>query len=181
MPRYAAFLRGMNLGRRRIANADLRSAVEALGFEDVAVFRASGNVVVAAPDGEAAGAVAQRIEAGLADALGYDVPVFLRDAGQVRAIAAAQPFPSKVVAASKGRLQVALLTAAPRARARAAALAHATDEDRLAIDGSELYWLPSGGTADSSLDLTALGRLLGHSTMRTRGTIEQLAAKHFAD
>ncbi|MFL5894015.1 MAG: DUF1697 domain-containing protein, partial [Thermoleophilaceae bacterium] len=45
MPRSAAFLRGINLGRRRVTNADLRSCVEAMGFSDVDVFGASGNVV----------------------------------------------------------------------------------------------------------------------------------------
>jgi hypothetical protein len=47
MSRYVAFLRGMNLGGRRISNDDLRSRFEALGCEDVATFRASGNVVFA--------------------------------------------------------------------------------------------------------------------------------------
>jgi uncharacterized protein (DUF1697 family) len=180
MPRFAAFLRGMNLGRRRIANADLRRHVEALGFEDVAVVRASGNVVLTAPGEETVDAAAQRLEAGLAAALGYEVPVFARSVEQVRAIAAFMPFDAEALAASKGRLQIALLSRAPSARERNAALAHATGEDRLAIEGTELYWLPSGGMSDSQLDLAALGKLLGPSTIRTMGTIEQIAAKHFA-
>jgi uncharacterized protein (DUF1697 family) len=44
MARYVAFLRGINLGGRRIANDELRSHFEALGCEDVATFRASGNL-----------------------------------------------------------------------------------------------------------------------------------------
>ena len=54
-----------------------------------------------------------------------------------------------------------------------------TDEDRLAIEGRELYWLPSGGTIDSELDLKTIGSALGLATMRTKGTIERIAAKHF--
>jgi len=57
-------------------------------------------------------------------------------------------------------------------------LAMSTEEDWLAIKGRELYWLPSGGTIDSDLDLKAIGSLLGLSTMRTKGTIERIAAKH---
>ena len=45
MARYVAFLRGMNLGNRRIKNHELRAEFERLGFEEVATFRASGNVV----------------------------------------------------------------------------------------------------------------------------------------
>lgn len=181
MSRFAAFLRGMNLGRRRISNADLRAHVEALGFEGVATFRASGNVIVDAPAGERAAAVARRLEEGLGAALGYAVPVFLRSTAELRGIASFEPFDPAAVAASRGKLQIALLTRRPAAAARRAALAHATDEDRLAIEGSELYWLPSGGVSETALDLAAVFRPLGISTMRTKGTIDEIAARHFAD
>jgi uncharacterized protein (DUF1697 family) len=47
MERYVAFLRGMNLGNRRIKNDELRAEFEALGFEGVATFRASAAKVEA--------------------------------------------------------------------------------------------------------------------------------------
>ncbi len=56
----------------------------------------------------------------------------------------------------------------------------AGEEDLLAIEGRELFWLPSGGTLDSDLDLKAIDKTLGKGTMRTMGTIEQIAAKHCA-
>src|SRR4029077_10314500 len=115
MLQVAAFLRGMNLGRRRISNADLRAHVEALGFVGVATFRASGNVILTAPDDDALDAVARRLGAGLSEALAYDVPVFARGAEQVCAIAALQPFSAAELAASKGRPQVMLLERAPSA------------------------------------------------------------------
>ena len=34
---------------------------------------------------------------------------------------------------------------------------------------------------DSALDLKAIERLLGVMTVRTKGTIEQIAERHFAD
>lgn len=52
-----------------------------------------------------------------------------------------------------------------------------TDEDLLAIEGRELYWLPSGGISESELDLRAIDAALGPGTMRTMGTVEQIAAK----
>ena len=45
MSRYAAFLRGMNVGGHRLSNDELRSHFAALGFAEVATFRASGNGV----------------------------------------------------------------------------------------------------------------------------------------
>jgi uncharacterized protein (DUF1697 family) len=179
MERYVAFLRGMNLGGRRIKNDELRSEFEALGFVDVACFRASGNVVFGA-DGGDEGALSARIEAGLGESLGYAVPVFLRGAAELLSIATSEPFEASLVAASKGKLQVILLLDAPAKKQRKDALDLATDEDRLAIDGRELYWLPNGGMSESELDLKAIGAALGLTTIRTKGTIDQIAAKHFA-
>ena len=84
MDRYVAFLRGMNLGGRRIANEALRSHFETLGCEEVATFRASGNVIFAHED-EAPAKLTARLEGGLRELLGYEVPVFLRSAAQVLA------------------------------------------------------------------------------------------------
>lgn len=171
-----AFLRGMNLGGRRIKNEELRAEFERLGFEAVATFRASGNVIFAGDGGEAA--LARRIESGLEEGLGYPVPVFLRGAAEVAAIVATEPFGAAEVAASRGKVQVQMLAAEPGPEARREALAHATDADRLAIEGRQLYWLPNGGVSESELDLRAIERALGAGTMRTMGTIEQIAAKH---
>lgn len=181
MARYAAFLRGINIGNRRVKNDALRLCCEELGFADVAVFRASGNVVLDAGGESEADEVARRLEAGLADALGFEVAVFLRSAAQVRAIARYEPFEAPELAASEGRAQVSLLAKAPSAATRRKVLALATADDRLAIRGRELYWLPAGKMSDSGLDLKAIERLLGPWTMRTKGTIVQVAAKYFTD
>lgn len=171
-----AFLRGMNLGRRRIKNDELRTEFEALGFEDVTTFRASGNVIFSAPK-QGEGALTKTIERGLGEVLGYEVPVFLRSCGEVAEIAAREPFPAKAIAASKGKLQVTMLAKKPTAAARKKVLALASDEDSLAIEARELFWLPNGGTIDSELDLKAIERALGKGTQRTLGTIERVAAK----
>jgi uncharacterized protein (DUF1697 family) len=177
MERYVAFLRGMNLGKRRIKNDELRAEFETLGFEDVVTFRASGNVIFSAPK-QAEGALTKTIEHGLGEALGYEVPVFLRSCEEVAAIASQEPFEAKLVEASKGKLQVTMLPKKPTAAARKQVLALSTDEDRLAIEARELFWLPSGGTIDSRLDLKAIEKALGKGTQRTLGTIEQIAAKY---
>ncbi len=177
MKRHVAFLRGMNLGGRRIRNEELRAEFEALGFADVATFRASGNVIFSA-DGGSESALTEAIETGLGDALGYEVPVFLRSCAEVAAIAAQEPFDPKLLDASKGKLQVTFLAGKPTARQRKEVGALADDADRLALAGRELYWLPSGGISESELDLEAIDAALGKGTMRTMGTIEQIAAKH---
>lgn len=177
MDRYVAFLRGMNLGNRRITNDELRRHFEQMGFEEVTTFRASGNVIFSVAKREAETKLAARVEAELDERLGYDVPVFLRSAEELAAIAAHQPFGATAVAKSKGKLQVSFLKKKPAAAAKKRVLALASDEDLLAIEGRELYWLPSGGISESDLDLKAIDTALGAGTMRTMGTVEQIAAK----
>jgi uncharacterized protein (DUF1697 family) len=167
----------MNLGNRRIKNQELRAEFELLGFDDVATFRASGNVVFAAGESDEA-KLTKTVEAGLGDALGYEVPVYLRSCAEVIAIAAAEPFDARLLAASKGKLQVRFLASKPAAKARKSALALSSDQDRLAVDRRELYWLPSGGISESDLDLKAIDAALGPGTLRTMGTVEQIADKY---
>jgi uncharacterized protein (DUF1697 family) len=176
---YVAFLRGMNLGGRRIKNEELRKEFELLGFSEVACFRASGNVVFSSDSAEEAKLTA-RIEAGLGEALGYEVPVFLRSAEELQKVAEHEPFDSIALKRSKGKLQIAFLVAKPKAAARMQALALSSDADRLAVQGRELYWLPRGGLSESDLDLKAIAAALGPTTIRTKSTVEQIAAKYFA-
>ena len=174
--RYAAFLRAVNLGRnRRVTSAQLKSLFEEVGAEDVATFRTSGNVVFEAPRDMVRG-----LERHLEQALGHEMVIFLRTASEVKEIAERQPFPAKDVERSKGKLQVSLFEKTPSAATQKKALELATDQDRLAFGKRELYWLPSGGTLDSELDRKRLDELLGPTTMRTKGTVELLAAKYFA-
>jgi uncharacterized protein (DUF1697 family) len=179
MPKYAAFLRGVNLGRnRRVTAAELRSEFEALGFGAVAPFRTSGNVAFEAGR-EATAELAKRIEMRLAESLGFEVTIFIRTASQLIEIANHAPFGAATT--ETGKLQVFLLPAKPVTDARNEVLTLATDEDRLAFGDRELYWLPSGLTRDAGLNLNLVERLVGPTTRRTKGTIEQLAAKYFAD
>ena len=166
----------MNLGGRRITNADLTAQFEALGFESVATFRASGNVVFESPR-ESEAKLRERIEQGLEKGLGYTVPTFIRTAAELEEIASAEPYAPEQIEASKGKLQVSMLAEAPTKAKREKALALATDDDLLEFGKRELFWLPSGGTLESDLDQKALTELIGQATMRTMGTIEQLTAK----
>ncbi len=167
----------MNLGRiRRITNGELCAAVEDIGFDEVQAFRASGNVAFSAgrrSDTE----LQQALETGLLERLGYDVKTFIRSGAELREIARADPFAGSVTG---GKLQVAFLHEAADAGARDEVLALAEEDDRLAFGERELYWLPAGGLMDSTLDFKRVERLLGPTTVRTMGTVEQIVARWFA-
>lgn len=92
MIRYVAFLRGINLGNRRLKMDALRRHFEALdAVEDPSTYLASGNVIfdVSAPSREEAGPeepkeleaqgrLEEGIEAHLRGTLGYEVDTFVR-------------------------------------------------------------------------------------------------------
>jgi len=178
---HAAFLKGINLGKRRLSNDELRGHIEALGLDGAAIFRASGNVVFSDPEHRTERQLEELIEEGLEHRLGYEVATFVRNRGDLLEIAGAEPFDGPTRDRLHGKLQVALLGKRPAAAAGKKALALAGEGDALAFGRRELFWLPAGGMSDSSLDLKGLERLLGPMTIRTMGTVEQIAAKHFAD
>jgi uncharacterized protein (DUF1697 family) len=180
MSLYAAFLRGVNVGGHRLTNDELRAHFSAMGFREVGCFRASGNVVFAGEQ-QPVDTVRERIEQGLHQALGYAVPTYIRTAEQLLKIAASKPFASEHVQASSGKLQVALLAGEPPAKARRQVLALAGEQDRLLFGERELYWLPSGGVLESTLELKAIEGHLGAMTMRTKNTVEQIAGRYFAE
>lgn len=175
MARFVAFLRGLNVGGHRVKMDVLRARLEAMDFTDVRSFLASGNVIFDA-DGDAAD-ITQQIEEDLQTGLGYEVLTFLRSAAEVQAIAGFQPFPRDVVDGSRGKLQVILLRDALPAAVRRQVERLSTDDDRLAIEGREVFWLPAGGTQESDLDLAVVEGLRGPVTVRTKNTIDRIAAR----
>lgn len=89
MTEFVAFLRGVNLGRRRMKMQDLRACFEALGHAPARTLRASGNVLFAA---RSVRGLARSLEAGLEARFGYPVGVVLRTREALRAAVAADPF-----------------------------------------------------------------------------------------
>ena len=172
---HVAFLRGMNLGGRRITNDDLCAAFESLGYGSPWAFLASGNVVFES-SARSQTKLARDVAKGLERELGYAVPTFLRTADEVRALGDARPFEDER-GARGGKLQIALLETAAAARAKKTVHALSTDEDQLLVEGRELFWLPAGGLSESDLDFKAIDEALGPMTVRTQGTFARLAKK----
>lgn len=170
MPRYTAFLRAINIGGRRIKGPELCLPFTDMGFENAASFRASGNVVFDAPRKPAE----SRIETGLQNALGYEVAVFLRSPGEMEELASLQPFEPGA------KFHVMFLKRLPSPGNQRDVLALSTEDDKLAFGSRELFWRPRGRMLESELDLSQVGKLIGLNTMRTNGTVEQIAAKYLS-
>jgi uncharacterized protein (DUF1697 family) len=168
--RYAAFLRAINVGGRRITGPELCKPFVDMGFSEPASFRASGNVVFDAARKPSEG----RIEKQLGEALGYEVEVFLRGSAEMLELAALEPFEPEA------KFHVWFLKALPSPAKQRSVLELGTEDDKLAWGASELFWRPRGRMTDSELDLKAIGKLVGLNTMRTNGTVAQMATKWFA-
>jgi uncharacterized protein (DUF1697 family) len=172
MPRYAAFLRGINVGGTRISKDDLCAPFSALGFEEVTTFRASGNVIFDAPR-EPATKLAKKIERALGSDLGFTkATTFIRSAAEMRALAEDDPFPRE----PDQKLHVIFCLKKPPAKV----LEYQTATDKLKVGKKELYWAPAGRMVDSDLDLKAVEKLIGPNTMRTKGTVDQITARWFS-
>ena len=91
--RYAALLRGVNVGGKKLAMADLRGLLTGLGHDDVSTLLQSGNAVFTAPRSDP-GALAAEIEKALATELGLVSKVLLRNHSEIEAVVDGNPFPT---------------------------------------------------------------------------------------
>ena len=112
--RWAAMLRGINLGKRQLKSAELKAAVEELGFTDVKTLLASGNVVFTADDADAA-ALEAKLHDALFRATGLRSEIFVRSPEEMAAVAAADPFPEATRERPSFVVVTSLVNAAPTA------------------------------------------------------------------
>src|SRR5438477_5931248 len=111
MPRYAAMLRGVMPTNAKMPA--LKKAFEAAGFTDVETVLGSGNVLFTAR-AAAETALEKKAEAAMAKTLGRSFPTIVRSVDDLRALVAADPYPSLRVPASAKRV-VTFLRAEPSA------------------------------------------------------------------
>jgi uncharacterized protein (DUF1697 family) len=161
--RYAAFLRGVNLGRRTTKSADLVAAFAELGILGARTLIASGNVLFDADD-EAE--LAKRIEAGLAEKFGFEIGAVLRRLDALHAMVAAEPFKA-VPADADAKLYVALLRE-PVGRSIPLPCGIPGDFDILAATDTDIFaiaWHMPNGRYGEGLD--TLGKRLPKGTLVT--------------
>jgi uncharacterized protein (DUF1697 family) len=131
MTRYAAMLRGINLGsRNRVAMPALRDLFEAMGHTDVETYVQSGNVVFASASKPQAAAIAERI----AKDLGVTSPVLIRSATELAKIVKGVPFTGDAAA-----FHVTLLEDKPKAADVKAIDAEKYAPDEFKVVGKDVY------------------------------------------
>jgi len=177
MPHYIAFLRGMNLGNRRIKMDQLRELFAQLKFTAVETFIASGNVIFTAKSMDAR-KLEKQIETHLQKSLGYDVDTFVRTRMEVAAVAAFRPFPAVDHEHPDYTVHAGFLREPISATQVRHLLASRTEVDEFHVEGREYYWLCRIKINESKVWASPQMKLvkLPRSSMRNLTTIRKLAA-----
>ena len=159
---YVALLRAVNVGGRTLAMADLKRIAEDLGFEKPRTFIASGNLLFAS--GKSESDVTRMLENRLLEHMSAEVPVMVRTASEMAAVAHANPFaerpPAKVAA---------IFFSAPPPNV--IEQARGVLDEELALGKREIYVHYPGGMGRSKLRLPS--KAVG--TARNMNTVAKLA------
>lgn len=177
MQHYIAFLRGINLGKRRIKMETLRVLFEELRFSDVATFIASGNVIFSSRTSDASKLEAA-IARHLAQSLGYAVDTFVRTRREVADIAAFPAFAPHEFANARNTIHVGFMSEHLSQIQQRALRACGTEVDAFSINERQFYWLCRIKSSDSEVwKSPAMKAVRLHScSMRNLTTIRKLAA-----
>lgn len=172
MTTHIALLRGINVGgNRMVPMADLKAALEKLGFDGVKTLLASGNVVLRG--GKRSGAALEKfLEDETAKLTGFRADYMVRSAKEWDAIIAASPFP-RHARADPSHYLVHVLKRAPQAAAVKALMAEHKGPEAVKLVGREAYVFYGLSLADSKFTLKALGM---PNTGRNWNTVLKLKA-----
>lgn len=163
MTRYAAFLRGVNVGGVNLKMAEVASAFEGAGFTAVTTILASGNVVFDSPDSTTK--VRAAAERALRERFGYDAWVLAYDVDTVAAISSAYPFAREV----DGHHSYVTFVTDPAVLDELAALAaDAPPEEKIERGTGVIYWqVPKTATLKTTIGAT-MGKKRYKSSTTTR-------------
>jgi uncharacterized protein (DUF1697 family) len=176
VPRYAAFLRAVNVGGHVVKMERLRQLFEETGFTGVSTHIASGNVLLTAGRGRSA-TLEAKIENRLEAALGWEVATFLRTPAELSAVAAHEPFAAEDVNEALG-VYVGFLKEPPGPEQHALVHGFRTPTDELAVSGREVWWLCRIRSSDSDFSGGKLEKALGlRATFRNLTTVRAVAAR----
>ncbi len=174
MTRYAALLRGINVGgNNKVAMADLRALLEGLGYTDVRTHLNSGNAIFTSPATKS-DAVAAAIEKAITAELGLNIKVVVRSGPELRRIIDRNPLAD--VATDPARHLVTFLSA-PLDETKLAAVDPADFEpEQFRVIDREIYmWFPDG-IRDAKLGKLAWDKRFGVvATGRNWNTVLKLA------
>jgi uncharacterized protein (DUF1697 family) len=176
MPKYVAFLRAINVGGHTVKMDELRSLFQAMGFDNVETFIASGNVIFDSKT-KSAKAIEGQIEKALEADLGYPVKTFIRSVSELAEVVGYKPFDD--CDAEGNVLYIGFVADDPLEESKQRLMSFRNQVDDFHIYGREVYWLCRKGQSESTFSNANMERKLKiRSTFRGINTVVRLAAKH---
>ena len=171
MTRYAAFLRGVNVGGVNLKMAEVAKVLEDAGFTNVRTILATGNVLLDSRSG--VDAVRKKAEKALRDGFGYDAWVLAYDLDTVRAISTRFPFEREV---DGHHSYVTFVTDKEVLDELAELGKDAGAHEKIKRGKGVVYWqVPNKGTLDTTIGKTmGQKRYKSSTTTRNLRTIEKV-------
>lgn len=176
MNRYAALLRGINIGpHKKVDMKQLQKLLEGNGYTNVKTLLNSGNVVFDSENNDA-GELKQHLETIIAEHFGFNVPVIIRTKEQLQDLIALDPFKGITVTPAT-RLYITFLPVKPAADMREPydsaggnfAVLQVTDGEVISV----LTLTPNSGSPDMMKAVE--GKFSKLVTTRNWNTVEKLA------
>lgn len=164
MTAYVAMLRAINVGGRKLVMSDLKAIGEELGLGSPRTFIASGNLIFTSSDPEEK--LRERLEHRLSEHMGAEVPVLLRTANEMAAVAANNPFEGEF---EGNRVVAIFLNEAPPKDSLSSA--KNLNDERVALGAREFYVAYPSGMADSKLRIPAAAK----GTARNMNSVAKMA------
>jgi uncharacterized protein (DUF1697 family) len=179
MPIYLSMPRGINVGGdKKIKMDQLRTALEAIGLENVRTYIQSGNIVFKSKSASSA-ALSKKIEGAILKDFGHSVTVITRTADELAHTVKNNPF-LKQSGIDPEKLHVMFLSDAPAPAVVEKLQSFATPPEALHCIGKEIYFYLPNGVANSLWMKKPVDRILGVVTttrnLRTVNTLHQMCA-----
>lgn len=172
MSRWVALLRGINVGgRNKLPMKDLSELLTNAGFENLATYIQSGNVVFTRK-GASEGALAAKISSLILSEFGINAPTVVVSADRLAKAMAANPFPE--AEADPTFLHLVFLAATPRRPDLGALRALAGKREKLHLSGKVFYLHAPDGLARSKVAARAETLLRVSATARNWRTVCKL-------
>ena len=173
MPKYAAFLRGINVGgKNKIKMETLREMFAALGFENVKTYINSGNVIFETAETNDK-ILSDKIEKAIEKEFSLKIKVMVRTIDEIREIIKNNPFDGKFE--NHKNLHVLFLDEELPEEKRELLLANNNENEMFAVRKREIFCLLRAGFSDSLLGKDYIGKKLKTSaTARNWRTVNKI-------
>jgi uncharacterized protein (DUF1697 family) len=175
MNSWIALLRGVNVGgHNKISMDTLRETCVSLKLRSPRTYIQSGNVVFGSAETDAV-KLASRIESAIEKRCGFRPSVMLRNAAEMRDVAARNPFAGRKEV-DPAKLAVFFLATTPQSEVGKKVMAIAVGSEEIRVDGRELYIYFPDGQGRSKLPPVLDRTLKMPATARNWNTVMKLLA-----